>query len=154
MDDNQMKKLYPEYSKFRFFDPDTKLKWMAEYAEAFAFQISYQRNKDMTQKKNYKNESIQALTTTRLRNFYNEFLRINDIKDGEQKLVMIMLLKAKVNYKKHQAGGSSIPADFVRFIEALVNQIKPENLDQNFQHACYIMQAIVAYIPNSELQGD
>lgn len=154
MDDNQMKKLYPEYSKFRFFEPDTKLRWMAEYAEAFAYQIAYKRNENLTKILDKKNKPIPGLTTTRLRNFYNEFLRIAEIKDGEQKLVMIMLLKAKVNYKKHQAGGSSIPADFVGFIEALVNQIKPENLDQNFQHACYIMQAIVAYIPNSELQGD
>jgi CRISPR type III-A-associated protein Csm2 len=148
MDEQKMKNLYPEYSKFRFFDESHKLKWVSEYAEAFSLQIAYERENypSLIQRKyNYKNP-IKALTTTALRNFYNEFLHIKEIKDPEQKMIMIKLLKAKVNYKKHQKSGPNIPDDFVKFIEALVDQIN-EDIEKNFEFASHIMEAIVAYNP-------
>ena len=61
-------------------------------------------------------------------------------------MIMIKLLKAKVNYKKHQKSGPNIPDDFVKFIEALVDQIN-EDIEKNFEFASHIMEAIVAYNP-------
>ena len=152
MDEQKMKNLYPEYSKFRFFDESHKLKWVSEYAEAFSLQIAYKRKEDLSViTKEYKkggktSDPEEAMTTTALRNFYNEFLHIKEIKDPEQKMIMIKLLKAKVNYKKHQKSGPNIPDDFVKFIEALVDQIN-ENIEKNFEFACHIMEALVAYNP-------
>ena len=148
MDEQKMKDLYPEYSKFRFFDESHKLKWLSEYAEAFSLQIAYERENypSLIQRKDKYKNPIKALTTTALRNFYNEFLHIKEIKDPEQKMIMIKLLKAKVNYKKHQKSGPNIPDDFVKFIEALVDQIN-EDIEKNFEFASHIMEAIVAYNP-------
>lgn len=88
--------------------------------------------------------SINGLTSTGLRNFFNEFLRIRSLPAGhaQEKIVLVKLLVAKVQYKRIN---KKAPDIFAKFITALVNEIG-EDLDR-FEKACLIMEAMVGFNP-------
>ncbi len=85
-----------------------------------------------------------GLTSTGLRNFYNEFLRIRDLPASHtaEKIVLIKLLVAKVQYKKTTG---KVPDIFAHFIEQLVTEIG-ESIDR-FEKSCLIMEALVGFNP-------
>lgn len=75
--------------KHIFFEENgsIKLEWVSNEAERFAKQLER-----------------YSLSTTQLRKFYNEFLRIRDLpKNSSEKIVLLKLLVAKVQYKKHNS---------------------------------------------------
>jgi CRISPR type III-A-associated protein Csm2 len=88
--------------------------------------------------------SDKQLSSTGLRNFYNEFLRIKQLpnKHIEEKLILIKLLVAKVHYKEIN---SKVPHDFTEFITKLVNEIGEDM--KKFENSCLIMEAIVGFFP-------
>lgn len=88
--------------------------------------------------------AAQNFTTSALRNFFNEFIRIKNLsqKSDEEKKILVRLLSAKVNYK---CTNNRIPRDFVIFIEKLINEINDDL--SLFEKSCFIMEAIVGYNP-------
>ncbi|HOD18495.1 MAG TPA: type III-A CRISPR-associated protein Csm2 [Candidatus Cloacimonadota bacterium] len=119
-------------SDFIPFFPDGKLeqKWIREKAIAFS-----------------KKFADRGMNKTTIRNFYNEMLRIKDIKAStDEKKALIRLLIAKVNFKNKQKN-SHVPNEFVDFITKLVTEID-DDLDR-FSLACFIMEAIIGYYPEN-----
>lgn len=114
-----------------FFKPDGSLilDWVGKKAQEFSSDVLSARN---------------GLTSTGLRNFYNEFIRIRSLPEGhvEEKKILIKLLVAKVNYK--MINGKA-PEIFSKFVTALVEEIG-EDLDR-FEKACLVMEAIVGFNP-------
>lgn len=114
-----------------FFDKDGSLilDWVGKKAEKTSRDICSAQN---------------GLTATGLRNFFNEFLRIKGLpaEHKEEKIVLVKLLIAKVNYKKLN---KKAPEIFARFITELVEEIG-DSLDK-FEKACMIMEAIVGFNP-------
>lgn len=123
----------PNHQFKPFFNPDGSLvlDWVGEKAR--------QASEDIYNAKN-------GLRATGLRNFYNEFLRIKNIPAShkEEKIVMIKLLVAKVQYKKINY---KAPAIFAKFISDLVDEIGSDI--GRFEKACLIMEAIVGYNPKN-----
>ncbi len=116
---------------FDFFTGEhLNVQWVSEYAHQFANNLS-----------NY------GLTTTQLRAFYNEFLRIRDITaSSEEKIILIKLLEAKLTYRKNSGG--KIPDDMLAFMRNLVDQIGDS--ESKFRKACYMMEAIVGFFKDRE----
>lgn len=87
--------------------------------------------------------------TSQLRNFYNEFLRIKNIPiPSEEKMIMIKMLKAKVNYKQ---SANNVPNEFKIFVSNLVDEIKSDDkFIKRFDNACILMEALVAFNPNTK----
>lgn len=110
-----------------FFDKDGSLilDWVGKNAQDFAEKVSEAK-----------------LKATGLRNFYNEFLRIDNLPESynEEKLILIRLLISKAYYKKTTA---KLPHVFVNFIESLVKEVG--NDLARFNKACLVMEAIVGY---------
>ena len=124
-------------NQFDFFNEDdsVKLEWVSDKAEKFAKNLSYPNN----------TAREKGISSSQLRNFYNEFLRIRDLPKGkEEKFALIKLLYAKIKYKK-TSRPNEIKTDFVNFIKELVNQIGTS--EKRFNNACLIMEAIVGYFP-------
>ncbi len=126
-----------DYPDFNFDEPfftgdGLNLKWVGEKAKEFSIHIA--------------EHSKEKMTTSALRNFYNEMLRILNIPahSEKEKLALIRLLVAKVNYKKKQLG-NKIPREFVDFMSKLVDQIQDN--PERFAQACLIMEAVVGYNP-------
>jgi CRISPR type III-A-associated protein Csm2 len=123
----------PKYEfKELFFLQDKSLNplWVGEEAKRFSEFLANQRD--------------GAMTTSSLRNFYNEFLRIKNlpVRENEEKIILVKLLAAKANYKKNTA---KIHPDFVNFINKLIDSIGDDlNL---FNKSCYIIEALVGYNP-------
>ena len=88
-----------------------------------------------------------GLSTSGLRNFYNEFLRIKNIPatQADEKIVLVKLLAAKASYKNTTA---KIPGDFVKFMNSLIAEIG-DDLDM-FEKSCYIMEALVGFNPRNK----
>ncbi len=88
-------------------------------------------------------------TSNQMRNFYNEFLRIKGLPvSNTEKLILIKMLKAKVNYKQSSV---RVPFEFKDFIFALVDEIGSDDLFlKRFDNACLIMEALVAFNPNTK----
>jgi len=96
--------------------------------------------------KDFASDRFNCPSKTQIRNFYQEFLRIQLMPgDDAQKIVMIKMLKAKVKYKE-KSSQDKVPRNFVTFIENLVNEIG-DNL-RKFNSACLLMEAFVAYNAN------
>jgi len=114
-----------------FFDNKGELnpEWVKKEAQQLSHQLARQKN---------------GMTTSSLRNFYNEFIRIRNLpkNNDAEKRILIRMLVAKVNYKKTTA---KVPDDFVKFVSVLVEEIN-DDLDR-FEKACYIMEAIIGYNP-------
>ncbi len=114
-----------------FFKPDGSLilDWVGRKAEDLSYEISEARNN---------------LTSTGLRNFYNEFIRIRSLPEGhaEEKKILIKLLVAKVNYKRINGKAPDI---FTKFVTELVEEIG-EDLGR-FEKACLVMEAVVGFNP-------
>jgi len=130
---NQQQTRGNEPSKFKpFFNADGSLvlDWVGEEAKKLAEKVCYAKD--------------HGLKATGLRNFYNEFLRIKSLPAGheEEKIVLIKLLVAKVQYKKIS---NNAPAIFADFITQLVKEIG--NSVERFEKACLIMEALVGYNP-------
>ncbi|MDX9978280.1 MAG: type III-A CRISPR-associated protein Csm2, partial [Candidatus Cloacimonadales bacterium] len=85
-------------------------------------------------------------STTQLRNFYHEYLRIQSMPaKKEEKIIQIKMLKAKVSYKSEK---NKVPEVFVDFTINLIDEIKTNELfDKYFNNACILMEALVAYNP-------
>ncbi|MFB3845108.1 MAG: type III-A CRISPR-associated protein Csm2 [Candidatus Cloacimonadaceae bacterium] len=142
VDKNQQNNRQEFYSHFDFKEPffkDNKLNlvWVSSEAERFSKHIAQSHKEDYQEK---------VMTTTALRNFYNEMLRIRDlgVDSKDEQLALIRLLIAKVKYKQKQQG-SKIPQDFVEFMNRLVSEVKDDI--NRFNQACLIMEAIVGYNP-------
>jgi len=90
----------------------------------------------------YYTKKKSMLSPTGLRNFYNEFLRIKELPEGyeQEKKILIRLLVPKVEYKKNN---KSVPENFAKFINELVNEIG-DSIDR-FEKACLIMEALVGF---------
>ena len=88
----------------------------------------------------------RGFTTTQLRNFYHEYLRIQSMPaKKEEKIILIKMLKAKVSYKSDK-----VPKEFVDFTINLIDEIKSNELfEKYFDNACLLMEALVAYNPNT-----
>lgn len=117
---------------FKFFLGD-KLnpQWVGDHAKQFSIMMA-------------KN----GLTSSQLRAFYNEFIRIRDITaDAEEKNVLIRLLAAKISYR-HTARKKEMPEDMVEFISNLVDQI--DNSTEKFKKACHVMEAVVGFFPKKD----
>jgi len=116
-----------------FFNSDGSLvlDWVGEKAHKNAIEFS---------RILYKKKSM--LSPTGLRNFYNEFLRIKELPEGyeQEKKILIRLLVPKVEYKKNN---KSVPENFAKFINELVNEIG-DSIDR-FEKACLIMEALVGF---------
>ncbi len=86
----------------------------------------------------------EGMTSTSIRNFYNEFLRIKalPLNRKDEKVILMKLLVAKVNYKLKQPG-SNVHELFAKFITKLVKEID-DNIDR-FDKSCYILEAIIGY---------
>jgi CRISPR type III-A-associated protein Csm2 len=114
-----------------FFNPDGSLvlDWVGEKARQASEQMA---------------GATPQLTSTGLRNFYNEFLRIKDLPDShkQEKIILIKLLLAKVEYKKTT---KKVPTIFVDFIDQLVKEIGEST--ERFEKACLIMEALVGFNP-------
>jgi CRISPR type III-A-associated protein Csm2 len=113
-----------------FQDGKVNLSWVSEYARELS-----------------KILSENGLTSTQLRNFYNEFLRIRNMPETavEEKKVHIRMLAAKVEYKRTTNRLTSV---YVKFVNELIKEV---NDDLNkFADACHIMEALVAYNPKSK----
>ena len=84
------------------------------------------------------------LSPTGLRNFYNEFLRIKDLPEShkQEKIILIKLLVAKVEYKRTN---NKVPIIFAQFINQLVKEIGEST--ERFEKACLIMEALVGFNP-------
>ena len=87
------------------------------------------------------------LSTSQLRNFYNEFLRIQNIPQEakNQKVALIKLLKAKAKYKEMASGSEKFPKLFTLFIHKLVDEIGHDI--ERFNNACLIMEALIGFSP-------
>lgn len=121
-----------QFKPFFNHDGSLVLDWVGEKAEKASSRIA---------------EGKDGLSVTGLRNFYNEFLRIKNMPAGreQEKIVMIKLLVAKVQYKKITG---KVPNIFAKFISELVDEI---GTDLNrFENACLIMEAIVGYNPKKK----
>jgi len=121
-------------SKFGpFFNSDGSLvlDWVGDKARKKAEEFS---------KVLHNNKSM--LSSTGLRNFYNEFLRIKELPEGydEEKKILIRLLVPKVEYKKNN---KTVPKIFAQFINELVNEIGDSI--ERFEKACLIMEALVGF---------
>ncbi|MDD5624844.1 MAG: type III-A CRISPR-associated protein Csm2 [Candidatus Cloacimonetes bacterium] len=114
-----------------FFNPDGSLvlDWVGEKARQTSEQMA---------------RATPQLTSTGLRNFYNEFLRIKDLPEShkQEKIILIKLLVAKVEYKKTT---KKVPFIFVEFINQLVKEIGEST--ERFEKACLIMEALVGFNP-------
>jgi len=112
-----------------FFNSDGSLvlDWVGEKARQTSKQMS---------------EARPQLTSTGLRNFYNEFLRIKDLPEShkQEKIILIKLLVAKVEYKRTN---NKVPIIFAQFINELVNEIGDSI--ERFEKACLIMEALVGF---------
>ncbi|HOE90748.1 MAG TPA: type III-A CRISPR-associated protein Csm2 [Candidatus Cloacimonadota bacterium] len=102
--------------------------WISEKIQEFAEFLSADRK----------------FTTTQLRNFYHEYLRIQNMPaKKEEKIIMVKMIKAKINYKS-----DNVPYDFIKFTNNLIDEIQTNELfDKYFDNACLIMEALVAYYP-------
>jgi CRISPR/Cas system CSM-associated protein Csm2 small subunit len=111
---------------YEFFKGDElNVKWVSEYARDFSDLLS-----------------DNDLSSTQLRSFYNEFLRIRDLTaTPHEKVILIKLLEAKVTYRKNSGG--KIPNEIIDFICCLVNQIGDSEV--RFLRSCYMMEAIVGF---------
>ena len=116
-----------------FFNSDGSLNldWVGDKARKKAEEFS---------KVLHNNKSM--LSSTGLRNFYNEFLRIKELPEGydEEKKILIRLLVPKVEYKKNN---KTVPKIFAQFINELVNEIGDSI--ERFEKACLIMEALVGF---------
>jgi len=114
---------------YQFFQGDAvNIQWVGELAKKFSNHVADNR-----------------LSSSQLRAFYNEFLRIRDITaDATEKNILIRLLEAKISYR-HTARKSDMPVAMVDFISSLVNQIGED--PAKFKQACYIMEAVVGFFP-------
>ena len=114
---------------YQFFQGDAvNIQWVGELAKKFSNHVADNR-----------------LSSSQLRAFYNEFLRIRDITaDATEKNILIRLLEAKISYR-HTARKSDMPVAMVEFISNLVNQIGDDPV--KFKQACYIMEAVVGFFP-------
>ena len=114
-----------------FFNSDGSLvlDWVGEKARQTSKQMS---------------EARPQLTSTGLRNFYNEFLRIKDLPEShkQEKIILIKLLVAKVEYKRTN---NKVPIIFAQFINQLVKEIGEST--ERFEKACLIMEALVGFNP-------
>ena len=145
---------------FDFFNDDDsiKLEWVSDWAEEFAEDLSKHCVKkdgkiifisgnirEVKKRFGKRNIKEEGFSSTQLRNFYNEFLRIRDLplKSENEKLALIKLLKAKVKYKKTTT--PQFRMIFVDFIQKLVEQIG-KNLIR-FEKSCLVMEAIVGFFP-------
>lgn len=110
-----------------------KIEWIDKIIQEFAIHLG--------DKCNFK--------TSQLRNFYNEFLRIKNLPDlTDEKIIMVKMLKAKVNYKQ---SSQVIPSEFKDFINNLVDEIKTDDsFKKHFENACILMEALVAFNPNTK----
>lgn len=89
------------------------------------------------------NDRNSCPSKTQIRNFYQEFLRIQAMPgDDNHKIVMIKMLKAKVKYKE-KASQDKVSPVFVSFIENLIDEIGSDL--KKFNSACLLMEAFVAY---------
>jgi|GEM_PF-823601 len=114
----------------------------------FQFDVSF-FNQNGTLNTVWLDEKIESLSqalnmsNSQLRNFFNEFQRIQNIPDTgtEEKIALIKLLKAKAKYKATNTRDFS-PL-FVLFIDKLVAEI---GTDLNkFNKACLIMEALIGF---------
>ncbi|MDD3465474.1 MAG: type III-A CRISPR-associated protein Csm2, partial [Candidatus Cloacimonetes bacterium] len=114
---------------YQFFQGDAvNIQWVGELAKKFSNHVADNK-----------------LSSSQLRAFYNEFIRIRDITaDATEKNILIRLLEAKISYR-HTARKSDMPVAMVEFISNLVNQIGDDPV--KFKQACYIMEAVVCFFP-------
>ena len=105
-----------------------KLDWISDTIKELAFYLGNNCN----------------FTTSQLRNFYHEYLRIKSTPaSSEEKKIMVKMLKAKVNYKV-----AKVPKEFIDFTSNLVDEINTDELfSVRFENACILMEALVAYNP-------
>lgn len=110
-----------------FTEGKLNLKWVSEYALSLSTELSQ-----------------NGLTSTQLRNFYNEFLRIRNMPEtaNDEKKVHIRMLVAKVEYKKTTNKLSHV---YVRFVTNLIHEVGDDL--KRFNDACHVMEALVAYNP-------
>ena len=124
-----------QYGPFFKEDGSLILDWVGEKANI--------TSKDFSDKK---------MSSTGLRNFYNELLRIKQLptEHKQEKLILIKLLVAKANYKEINSKDrrSKIPHEFTIFITKLVKEIGEDI--KKFENACLIMEAIVGFFPNDK----
>ena len=83
------------------------------------------------------------MSNSQLRNFFNEFQRIQNIPDAgmDEKIALIKLLKAKAKYK--ETNTREFSRDFTLFIEKIVDEI---GTDLNkFNQACLVMEALIGF---------
>lgn len=140
-------------SEFHFFNSDDSidLEWVSTKSRSISLDFSRDLTTEAKDRfgKTFQKVSEKGLTSSQLRNFYNEFLRIRDLPDSmiQEKMVLIKLLEAKIHYKKN-ANPQDIRTIFVEFISELVKQVGESN--KRFFGACQIMEAIVGFFPKSK----
>jgi len=95
-------------------------------------------------------KKIGRISKNQLRNFYGEVKTLENriektgTKGWKEVFPLIKLLKAKVKYaQSKQSSATSVPWEFMEFIEKSVDRIKTE---KEFRDFCLIFEALVGYI--------
>ena len=102
-------------------------------------------NTDWLDKKIQDLAQAMDMTNSQVRNFYNEFQRIQNIplEAKDEKLALIKLLKAKAKYKQTNDKQRKFSPLFTEMINNIIDEIG-NDIDK-YNKACLIMEALVGY---------